>query len=83
MSTSGAGSIVAGQGNAPAPTVGIDYVAVPMLDDYVSRVERRPDGALSEEDIMELCTTINALELVKPLRELKQRQLRMASKAKK
>ena len=63
--------------------MGIEFVAVPMLDDYVSRVEQRPDGALSEEDILELCTAINAPELVKPLMELKQRQLRLASKAKK
>ena len=54
-----------------------------MLDDFVNRVEQRPDGALSEEDILELCNAINAPELVKPLLELKQRQLRMASKAKK
>lgn len=72
-----------GQAGAPAPTVGIEFVAVPMLDDYVSRVEQRPDGALSEEDILELCIAINAPDLVKPLMELKQRQLRMASKAKK
>ena len=68
---------------APAPTVGIEFIAVPMLDEYVSRVEQRPDGALSEEDIRELCTGINAPELVKPLMELKLRQLRLVNKVKK
>lgn len=72
-----------GQATAAAPTVGIDFIPLPMLDDFVSRVEQRPDGALSEEDILELCHAINAPELVKPLMELKQRQLRIASKAKK
>ena len=79
----GAQSSSSGQATAPAPTVGIDFVALPMLDDFVNRVEQRPDGALSEEDILELCNAISAPELVKPLLELKQRQLRMASKAKK
>lgn len=78
-----AGGAQSSSSGQPAPTVGIDFVAVPMLDDYVTRVEQRPDGALSEDDILELCTAINAPELVKPLMELKQRQLRLASKAKK
>lgn len=79
----GAQSSSSGQATAAAPTVGIDFIPLPMLDDFVSRVEQRPDGALSQEDILELCHAINAPELVKPLMELKQRQLRIASKAKK
>ena len=68
--------------NVPSPTVGIDFVAVPMLDNYVTRVEQHADGALSEEDILELCTSIGTPKLVKPLMELKQRQLRLAHKSK-
>lgn len=79
----GAQNSSSGQATAAAPTVGIDFIPLPMLDDFVSRVEQRPDGALSEEDILELCHAINAPDLVKPLMELKKRQLRIASKAKK
>ena len=68
---------------AQAVTVGMEFIAVPALDDFVTRVAQRPDGALSEEDILELCAAIDAPELEKPLLELKQRQLRIANKPKK
>lgn len=56
---------------------------MPALDSFVTKVAQQPDGALSEEDIVELCATIDAPELIQPLMELKQRQLRLASKGKK
>lgn len=71
------------QSAAQAVTVGMEFIAVPALDDFVTRVAQRPDGALSEEDILELCAAIDAPELEKPLLELKQRQLRIANKPKK
>lgn len=73
----------AGHSNAPAPTVGMEFVAVPALDSFVTKVAQQPDGALSEDDIVELCATIDAPELIQPLMELKQRQLRLMHKAKK
>lgn len=80
---SGAASVSAGQAGAPVPVVGMEFIAVPALDDFVTRVAETPDGALSEQDILELCSVIKAPELVKPLMELKQRQLRLVNKAKK
>ena len=76
-------AVTSAQTSTPAPVVGMEFVAVPALDDYVTRVANRPDGALSEEDVLELCNVIGATELVKPLLELKQRQLRIMNKAKK
>ena len=61
----------------------MEFIAVPALDDFVIRVANRSDGALSEDDILELCSVIGVPELVKPLLELKQRQLRLVNKAKK
>ena len=61
----------------------MEFIAVPALDSFVSKVAQTPDGALSEEDIVELCATIDAPELIQPLMELKQRQLRIVRKANK
>ena len=73
----------AGDSSPASPTVGMEFVAVPALDSFVTKVAQQPDGALSEDDIVELCATIDAPELIQPLMELKQRQLRLMNKAKK